>query len=283
MGRSSRSVVIVGDKQRDGVAVAAGEIEQMLRSSGFHPHIDLDEEVRFEHSNPEYVIVLGGDGAMLGMVRRLSGKPIKIIGVNFGRLGFMSPIQPHEMLGVLKQMIVQGKHVLSPRMLLAAYKGANDRESLPTRALNEVVIRAREGKTIHVTLSVDGEDVTTYGGDGLIIATPTGSTAYNLSAGGSIAQPEMQVLFVTPICCARTAAPLVVSAESRLLLQIGEHGDPGEMLVDGQVRIPLTYGQSIFVRKSNRRANLLIPKGQSFFRILHRQLGFDGQPPGYPD
>ncbi|HHY91989.1 MAG TPA: NAD(+) kinase [Firmicutes bacterium] len=221
----------------------------------------------------DLVLSLGGDGTLLGAARLFAEAGVPVLGINLGRLGFLTAVEPDRLETALSD-IVAGRGSIDERTLLKATiwrRGQRVEESL---ALNDVVItKGAFARIIAVSCYIDGEYLTTYPGDGIIVATATGSTAYSLSAGGPIINPTLDCLILTPICPhTLSARSIVISAQETLRVTVSsDHGDI-MLTVDGQKGYPLEPDDSVTVTKAPCRAKLIRLPDQSFYRILRTRL-----------
>ena len=217
------------------------------------------------------VIVLGGDGTFLSVTR---GCPtgVPVAGVNLGTLGFLTEHAPARTFALLDEVLSGQIEVeLRERLLVEVAGGSGERAY---QVLNDVVItKAALARIVTIAVDVDGEFLTRYRGDGLILATPTGSTAYNLSAGGPIVHPGLSSLLITPICShTLTDRPLAVPLTSRVraCLEAGEA--EVYLTLDGQRGFPFSPGMSVTVSRSSEPLSLVRERSSSFFSILHQKL-----------
>lgn len=222
--------------------------------------------------------VLGGDGTMMQAVSRFEhfGKPVA--GVNIGTLGFLTTCTEVE-IDQLADAIASGNFKTSNRMLLEANVIRKNGKAVTYFGLNEVTIaRGETGRLVTLNARIDGEWLNRYRADGLIIATPTGSTAYSLSAGGPLIAPQSSVMAITPICPhSLSQRALVVSDE--VIIEISpERADDGSMIftVDGRDTTRLDHGEKIIVKKADRSFQLLRLQGTSFYGALRKKLGWQG-------
>ncbi|HUR26914.1 MAG TPA: NAD(+)/NADH kinase [Planctomycetota bacterium] len=248
-----------------------GDLREFLRrreAEGF----ELAAEKR-----PDLVVVLGGDGAILAGVRAFAREPVPTLGINFGRVGFLATTPVGDWEEVLTGVLV-GHGVLEPRMRLRARMRTHDGDEIEAIALNDVVLsRAVTQGMLTVGLMVDGEWVTDYRADGLIVATPSGSTAHSLSAGGPILIPSMFGLVVTPICPQALAhRPLVLHSESKIELVISSSGGLTTLVVDGQGYAPMRQGDSVFIERHPVAYPLLGWAKLDPYRRLRERLGWSG-------
>lgn len=223
--------------------------------------------------------VLGGDGTMLHAVSRLGVFEKPVAGINIGTLGFLTSCTDDE-LEIFATALSTGNYSTSRRTLLEARVcDGNDAGGQPYFALNEVTLaRGQTGRLVSLLATVDGEVLNHYSADGLIVATPTGSTAYSLSAGGPLIDPIAKVFVVTPICPhSLSQRSLVLSDESEIILS-PERQDDGPMLftVDGRDTVPISIGTRIVVRKAAHGFHLLKLEDRSFYVALRQKLKWSG-------
>ena len=221
----------------------------------------------------DMLIVAGGDGTLLSVARALPRGGPPVLGVNLGSLGFLSDVSREDLAAVLPR-ILAGRYLVSRRMMLSVEVRRGERTRGRYRALNDVVIdKSALARILDIELTVDGQLITVYKADGLILSTPTGSTAYCLSAGGPIVHPGMQAIVVTPICPhTLTNRPLVIPGG--LTLEAGVRtGDENVFLtLDGQVGLPLTRDDRIRVRRSTHDLRMVTLPDRSYFRVLRHKL-----------
>ncbi|MBT8106640.1 MAG: NAD(+)/NADH kinase [Gammaproteobacteria bacterium] len=222
----------------------------------------------------DLAIAIGGDGTMLYASRlaRDSGTPI--LGVNRGRLGFLADITPDEMIDSVDQVLA-GNYQQDSRMLLKAQLVTAAGEESIAYGLNDVVLQRRgKGGMLDFSTSVDGQYVNTHSGDGLIVATPTGSTAYALSCGGPILEPNIDAVALVPICPhTLTDRPIVIPASQGIeIVLLPRDRKRGEVTVDGNHLGPLNAGDTLRVAAATQRITLLHPPGHDFYSILRSKL-----------
>jgi NAD+ kinase len=237
-----------------------------------------DGEIIEDGSTVDALMTLGGDGTMLRGARLLGGREVPILGVNLGRLGFLTTCGQDQLDDALDRF-ARGDYLTEARMQLEAHsqtiRGEERRSWL---ALNDVVLhKGGFARVVKLRVVVDGEDVSVYAADGVIISTPTGSTAYNLSAGGPVVLPTQHLIITTPISPHTLGIrPLVVPADSEIVLR-AEDG-PEELLVtiDGQVGMMFAPGDSLVVRRASASVVVVRFPETSFFSVLRRKLGWGG-------
>jgi NAD+ kinase len=221
----------------------------------------------------DLLIVLGGDGTLLSAARLVADRQVPILPVNLGGLGFLTTV-PLDDLYVILEEIFSGKNRMSERVMLEAQivrDGGTIRRQI---ALNDAVLnKAALARIMDVALHVDGEYVTTYKADGLILSTPTGSTAYSLSAGGPIVYPTVESFVVTPICPhTLTNRPLVIPDTAKIDIDFQAEDDAVFLTLDGQIGIELVKGDQIVVRKASEKLRLVLPSKKTYFQVLRNKL-----------
>jgi len=223
------------------------------------------------------VLTLGGDGTLLAAVRRMREHPVPILGVNFGKLGFLTSIT-QERIDEALNALAQGEVLVSKRRLLeCSYR--NPGEAFQSvEALNDVVLSW--GTSSHIAtleVRVNHQTVTTYTCDGLIVATPTGSTGHSLSAGGPILAPETNALILNPICPhAMTARPVVMNAETELTIQLADQSKSLVLACDGQPVLDMVPGGEIRTRSTNHMIELLQLPDYDYWEVLRDKLNWRG-------
>ncbi|HET6515579.1 MAG TPA: NAD(+)/NADH kinase [Thermodesulfovibrionales bacterium] len=223
----------------------------------------------------EAIIVLGGDGTMLSVARLACKKSVPILGVNLGGLGFITEISQKEIFDAL-HMVLSGKCAAEDRLMLTARVTRTGKEIEEYTALNDVVInKGALARIVELDTSVNGVYVNGFRADGLIVSTPTGSTAYCLSAGGPILYPTMGSIILIPICPHTLSnRPIVLPDDIRLEIVLRTPIDDVFLTVDGQQGIPLRKDDVIAVEKSPYKTRLLIPPTSDFFEVLRTKLGW---------
>jgi NAD+ kinase len=232
-----------------------------------------NSEVIATMCNP--VVALGGDGTLIGVGRYVKGRPPVMLGVNFGRLGFLTEIAPTELFSALK-MALGGTAQYGTRTLLQCAVAREGQNVFSSQAVNDVVLhKGVFDKLMDIELDVDGHPVSSIRCDGLIISTPTGSTAYNLSAGGPIVYPSLAVAVVTPICShSLTHRPIVLPNDAKILLKVPKYDGSIALSIDGQEGFSLKVGDQINITKSPNSVIFVRSPSQSYFDILRQKLNW---------
>lgn len=305
-GRSFRTAAIIGKYRAQGIAEPLFALAEFLARRGMSVLFETETAETIGASGyqarsaeqigreADVAIVVGGDGTMLGIARQLAPYDVPLIGINQGRLGFMTDIPLANQLDALSAMI-DGRHVQESRTLLQAKvlradptRGAEPKTIYEAIALNDVVIaRGEVSGMIELTVEVDGFYTYTQRADGLIIATPTGSTAYALSAHGPILHPGLAGLVLVPIAPqALSNRPIVLPDTVEIVVTLNRLANgapnPASASFDMQTLTTLREGDRIAVHRSPHRITLLHPIGYNYFSVLRQKLNWSLMPVGSP-
>jgi NAD+ kinase len=248
-----------------GISVMLSEISARM--------IGLDG-VPFEEmcAKADFLVSLGGDGTLLSLVRRSYGHHKPVVGINAGNLGFLADITIDDVDAFLRRLLI-GEYRIDDRMMIEGYIQKSSGEKKRFIAFNDVVITSPEpSKMVKVNASIDGERFNSYTGDGLIISTPTGSTAYNLSAGGPILYPLTQAFIITPVLAHSLAnqRPLVVPADFSIELDAEKYRAIAS--IDGQEVYELEEGDILYIAGAKKGATLIHRKEHNYFSVLREKL-----------
>ncbi len=240
-----------------------------LKTTSSRDARDLTEQV-------DLILVFGGDGTMLRVAREVAGSRTPILGINVGGLGFLTAVSSDQLPNALAG-VWSGEFTVETRSLIEAGGQIRDR-TLRQTALNDFVIsRGTVTRLIELEVRVDDAVLTHYRCDGLIVSSPTGSTAYSLAAGGAIVSPNAEVFALTPICPHTLSnRSVIVSLDSVVQVTVLSRKVETILSADGQVQMQLTAGDSIAIRRSQRAVRLLRPGGSSFFETLRQKLHWSG-------
>lgn len=222
----------------------------------------------------EVVIVLGGDGTILDAAHRMGPTDVAVAGVNLGHLGFLTSCKDTEM-DLLVSSLAERSHHVVPRMLLKATVRLNDGAETEYFAVNEITLtRGQTGRIVAMDAYIDGDLLNHYRADGLIVATPTGSTAYSLAAGGPLLSPNAQNFVITPICPHSLSNRSLVLTDNSVveLTSVDNSEAPTLFSVDGRSPLEVLHGGKIIVEKANHQLNLIRLEGRSFFSTLRQKL-----------
>jgi NAD+ kinase len=221
----------------------------------------------------DLILVLGGDGTMIAAARLLGDTETPVVGINYGGLGYLTDFRIEEMYPAL-EAVLAGKYELDHRVTLDVRHHRDGKVISENRILNDVVInKAALARIIEIKVELDGFYVNSFRADGLIVATPTGSTAYNLSAGGPIIFPSMRAMVLTPICpFTLSNRPIVVPDEAEIKLSLETNNEEVALTLDGQVGFELKAGDRVQINKNRTTFNLIQPPNRNYFDVLRDKL-----------
>jgi NAD+ kinase len=224
----------------------------------------------------DLLLVFGGDGTMLRVVRETHSSGTPILGINLGRLGFLTAVSCKDIAGALEKLWLND-FVIETRSLMEA-SGQCQGKPIRMSALNDIVIsRGAVSRLIELEVSVNNKALTRYRGDGLIVSSPTGSTAYSLSAGGPIISPGAEVFAITPICAhALSNRAVIISLSSVVRVKLLSKEMETIVAADGQIQAEVAAGDTVTIRRSHRTARLLLPGETSFFETIRQKLHWRG-------
>jgi NAD+ kinase len=253
-----------------------------LRKKGCEVYVDFDTASALQiegyqrsqiPSLADFIIVLGGDGTMLSVARLIGEKGLPILGVNIGGLGFLTAVQKDDIYEVLEK-VIGGQCPVEGRMMLTACVLRHSECIAEYLVVNDVVVnKGALARIIDLETSIDNEYIATFKADGLIVSTPTGSTAYALSAGGPIVYPTLNCIILAPICPhTLTNRPIVLSDDVHVDIVLKSMNEDVFLTVDGQVGFSLRKNDMVQVRKSAFKAQFFIPCERDYFKILRTKL-----------
>ncbi|MGI8917566.1 MAG: NAD(+)/NADH kinase [Pyrinomonadaceae bacterium] len=224
-------------------------------------------------ANVDLMIVLGGDGTMIATARMLGDCEVPVLGVNYGGLGYLAEFRIEELYTALES-ILAGNYRVDTRVMLAVELLRGAEEVTRNRVLNDVVInKSALARIIEIEAYLNGQFVNSFRADGLIVSTPTGSTAYNLSAGGPVIYPSMNAVVITPICpFTLSNRPIVVPDDAEIELCLKTEEEDVSLTLDGQVGFPLQFHDRVQIRKSKARFKLVQPMNRNYFEVLRDKL-----------
>jgi len=253
------------DKRKDYILeeASAGLLERRVKSQVYERLVDF----------ADIVIVFGGDGTFLKAARTFAASDVPILGINLGQLGFLTDIEV-EMLEDGLDKLLAGKYQIEERMILEGRVIRSKQLVSRLIAINDLVLtKGPFSRIIKLETFIDGEYITTYPGDGLIIACPTGSTAYSLSAGGPIVNPKMKSLIITPICPhTLNSRSIVTTEDEEIVVKVDADHSEVMLTVDGQESFPILSDDIIKINKSNLVAKMIKLEGYNFYKILRNRL-----------
>ena len=283
-----RNIGIVGRMGSVKVVESLRQLKQYLTANNYHVIIEEDTSTMIPGHGLQVaskkllgeicdlVIVVGGDGSLLGAARELAKSKIPILGVNRGRLGFLTDISPSDLEERLAR-VLEGDYIEESRFLLDGHVERNGQPLGYGSALNDVVLHpGKSARMIAFDLYIEGQFVYHLRSDGLIVSTPTGSTAYALSGGGPIMHPRLDALVLVPMFPhTLSSRPIVVDGKAEVKIVVdASQGLYPTISCDGQTHIPCAPGDSITIRKKAHKLKLIHPKGHNFYEICRTKLGW---------
>ncbi|KAA0217771.1 NAD(+)/NADH kinase [bacterium] len=274
-------ILLVGDGKRADVVHGIAQVEPLLRERASDVVVDLDGRVDLTRQPPRVVFNFGGDGSILHIARRLGDHQVPILGVNFGKFGFLAEFELPDLLVRLDDALAGRLPSRRSIMLKAEISCAGAvRERL---AVNDVVLQhLPDGRMSTVHARYSGADIATIVGDGVVVSTPLGSTAHNLSAGGPILHPEVDAIVLTPICPhTLSLRPLTLPAGGKLELWV-DAGDSIRLTMDGQGSETISGGDRITITRAARHITLVTHPSRSYFDTLRLKFGWSSRPVAHP-
>lgn len=283
-----KNIVLTPNPYRDKNFQTVRSAFEILKSVGLNPRIclpfdidrsyDLPRDIRFhrldrELANAEMVICFGGDGTILHMAKAATKRGIPILGVNIGTMGFMAELESSELDKLA--LLAEGKYTLDSRMMLDVTIQRDRDIIFHDICLNDVVVtKGAVARIVHLQVKCDGISAMETGGDGIIVSTPTGSTAYNFSAGGPIVEPDAKNLIITPICPHEVGSRCIVTSDKRTVTveMVQNARRNGYLSVDGGRAIRLNMGDVATIKKSNLETKLVHLKNCSFYDVVRAKF-----------
>lgn len=225
-----------------------------------------------ENVPTDIALSIGGDGTLLGVCRHYSHHAVPVCGINIGTLGFMADIELDELEKKL-QKILDGDYIIEHRLLLAGYVISDGKKRFLGHAINDIVVKGGVARMLYLGLTINQSHLLDYKADGILVSTPTGSTAYSLSAGGPIMNPNVRALIVTPICAHTfNLRPLVIREDDTVHIQIARVQQDIIVTFDGQQVFRLLPGDEVIVQKSNAQADIVKFEDKDYYQILRTKL-----------
>ena len=260
----------LAEKEIQLVGLAEIAHEQIKQKTGCAVEIVKDEQFA---QSVDLILVLGGDGTMIATARIIGNNEVPVIGVNYGGLGYLAEFPIDELFSAL-EAILSGQYQVQKREMLSVELWRGEELITRNRVLNDVVVnKSALARIIEIEAYLDSQFVNLFRADGLIVATPTGSTAYNLSAGGPVIYPSMNAVVITPICpFTLSNRPIVVPYGSTIEVRLMTDKEEVALTLDGQVGFPLQVNDRIVIGKSNTTFNLVQPPNRNYFDVLRDKL-----------
>jgi len=264
--------LVVWLKERGLVLVGEPELERGRIEAETNCQIGTEEAEHLAGS-VELLVVLGGDGTMIRAARLVGEHDVPVLGINYGSLGYLAEFRTNELFPALES-ILAGDYHLDERVMLETEVLRDGVRRLHGRVLNDVVInKSALARIIEIEAQLNGQFVNAFRADGLIVSTPTGSTAYNLSAGGPVIYPSMEAIVITPICpFTLSNRPLVVPDSALIELCVKTPEEEVAITLDGQIGFPLEAGDRVMIKKSRARFKIVQPTNRNYFEVLRDKL-----------
>lgn len=264
-------VIVIANSDKPGAVKMAEKAEMELAALGVDVDVSTGRHDSLDNYHYDLAVVFGGDGTVLGAIEALGRYVPEIVAFNLGHLGYLAENSPESMTEVLKGAVC-GTLAVSRRMMIEAQREGNDAEKV--FALNEFVLAQRlNGRLLPVSIRVDGEELMRFRGDGIIVGTPTGSTAYSLSAGGPVASPDLEAIIATPLCPHQLANRSVVLDPAEVVTLEHYCEQPVSLMADGRFCFDMDREEKLVIRTSARRVTFLsLPKGR--YSLLRDKLGW---------
>lgn len=273
-----KSVILFYNSKRRKALACAGAIERRLRKAGAKVQRICVSDARCEFTKADAAVAVGGDGTVLYAARHVIGHGLPVLGINAGGLGFLSGAEQKDFLENVDEFLRDGFKRIKRSLLSVSVLRNGGTVAGPFSALNDCVIRSSEARAFTLRASFGGKFLSEYFGDGLIVSTPSGSTAYSLAASGPIVMPDLEVFLLSPICPhTLTHRPIVLSAAEDLLVEVRAARSGPQRLtlsLDGQENFTLEPGDTVLVRRHAKSFEMLAPQDFSYFDILRRKLSW---------
>lgn len=280
-------IFVITNQHKDPGLSVTGQIEEFLKKNGKRCTVQAkkcgvsdsgnDAERSPIPADVDCVLVLGGDGTMLQAARDTMDRNLPLLGINLGTLGYLAEVEKGNLETALTRVLAE-QFTIEERMMLSGRVQKNGQWMEEECALNDIAL-TRKGslQIIHFDITVNGQFLREYGADGILVATPTGSTGYNLSAGGPIVEPVARILLMTPICPhTMHSRSIVLSSEDEIGISVGADREGREQVVevafDGGHHVELTTGDQIMIRRSGKVTRIIRLNEESFLEILHKKM-----------
>ncbi len=269
-----RRIGLIGNPEKPASAKIIRQAARLIQRAGRKAFVDGDAATLAREV--DLLLVFGGDGTMLGVARDIAGSPTPILGVNIGGLGFLTGVPSAELARALK-CVWNGEFRFESRALIEA-SGVGNGKKISATALNDIVVsRGAVSRLIALDVGVDGERITRYRCDGLIVSSPTGSTAYSLAAGGAVVLPTAEVFVMTPICPhALSNRSIILPLSAKISVKAASPLPTTILSADGQIVGELDAGDEVIIRRSRRAVRLMHLADSSFFEALRHKLQWRG-------
>jgi len=270
---------IITNEVKDKDLSISTKLQSIIEKHGGSSKVFLcnKDGIEKQQSKADFVLVLGGDGTLLSVAREVAGTQMPVLGINLGTLGFLAEVEPNRMEEAIERLI-NGDYLTEERMMLNATVIREGEEMALSSALNDVTItRCGSLQIIRYSIYVNGKFLCNMGADGVIVSTPTGSTGYNMSAGGPIAEPGAKLLMLTPVCAhTLNSRSIILRSDDVVEIVIGTGNDGSKLTVeaasDGNEKILMSTGDTLRICKSDKTTVIVKLDERSFLEALHRKM-----------
>ena len=274
-------VVILSSRSTPEVASRLAEVREGIRKHAeIVRELETNDDPLPRDLGADLAVVLGGDGALLSQARRLVDLGIPLVGVNLGRLGFLAAFDWESLQAQMGLVCSTNPPIVEHMVLNATVQGGDGKSQGSDIAINDCVITAGPPfRMIELALTIEGEQGPVLTGDGVIISSPVGSTAHNVSAGGPIVHPALEAMIITPNAAHSLAArPLVLDGQSTLTISVNRANEGTTLILDGQVNHPLRAGQSVTIKRDKRKARFVANPASTYWQVLQQKLHWAAPP-----
>ncbi len=275
-----KTIGLLGREDNSRVMETLASTRDFLEQRGVEVFSAPDAKTLLAQHSCDLVVVVGGDGSLLGASRTLARRGVPVLGVNRGRFGFLTDLLPKKMSALFSE-ILEGNYSVEKRFLLGAELVRDGKKQGAGDALNDVVVSSgASAQMVEFELHINDSFVYSQRSDGIIISTPTGSTAYSLSAGGPIMHPQLNAVLLVPMFPhTLSGRPLIVHGDSELRIVVGEHNElKPQLFCDGQVELNVIAGDEVRVKKKKKTLHLIHPQNQDFYASCRDKLGWGKRP-----
>lgn len=271
-----KKIIVIADTKKLEVIESINQIrpwlENLVDIQGWYN--ELEDLKNLDFQGIDFVLTFGGDGLLISAARLIAGMNIPLIGVNFGKLGFLTDLTMESLVEKIPE-ILKGDYKIKKRIMLRCQVLRDGKVIHEDNAINDAIVKSTAiSRSLYTKIFINEEEIANYGGDGVIVATPVGSTAYSLSAGGPVVHPRISSLVITPICPhILTLRPFIIPSDKIIKIHFYPPY-PGEIIlsIDGQINFPLEKNDSILLSKAPQSFSLLMTKNRSFFKVLREKL-----------
>ena len=270
---------IITNEIKDKDLSITAELQEIITRYGGNSKVFLcnKDGIEKQKNNADFVLVLGGDGTLLSVARDVAGTQMPVMGINLGTLGFLAEVEPNRMEEAIKRLM-NGDYLTEERMMLDATVVQDGKETKLSSALNDVTLtRCGSLQMIRYSIYVNGKLLCNMGADGVIVSTPTGSTGYNMSAGGPIAEPGAKLLMLTPVCAhTLNSRSIILQSDDVVEIVIGSANDGSKLTVeaasDGNEKMLMSTGDTLRICKSDKTTVIVKLDERSFLEALQRKM-----------